>query len=45
METLLPVILNRLADKVVASTYASASNSVNFIFKASDAMPIIARKL
>jgi ribosomal protein L5 len=45
METLLPVILNRLADKVVAVTYASTSNSVNFAFKATDAMPFAARKL
>jgi ribosomal protein L5 len=45
MESLLPVILNRLADKVVAATYASISNSVNFTFKASDAMPFVARKL
>jgi hypothetical protein len=45
METVLPLILNRLADKVVASTYASVSNSVGFTFKSSDAMPILARKL
>jgi hypothetical protein len=45
MESLLPVILNRLADKVVAATYASTSNSINFTFKASDAMPFMTRKL
>ena len=45
LDTLLPTILNRMADKVVATTYASLSNSVNFTFKASDAMPLVARKL
>jgi hypothetical protein len=45
LETLLPVILIRMADKVVATTHSSLTNSVNFHFKASDAMPLLARKL
>lgn len=45
LEALLPVILNRMVDKIVATSYTSASNNVGFTFKASDAMPLIARKL
>jgi ribosomal protein L5 len=45
LEVVLPLILTRLADKVIATTYISASNSINFTFKISDAMPVIARKL
>ena len=45
LENLLPVILNRMADKIVATTHSSLTNSINFHFKASDAMPLLARKL
>jgi len=45
LDHLLPVILSRMADKIVATTYSSLTNSINFTFKASDAMPLLARKL
>jgi hypothetical protein len=45
LEILLPVILIRMADKVVATTHSSLTNSINFHFKASDAMPLLACKL
>jgi len=45
LDHLLPVILSRMADKIVETTYSSLTNSINFTFKASDAMPLLVRKL
>jgi len=44
-EKLMPVILDRLADKVVVTTYDAASNSLGVTLKATDAMPLAVRKL
>lgn len=44
-DKLMPVILDRLADKVVVTTYDSASNNLGVTLKATDAMPSVVRKL
>lgn len=44
-DKLMPSILDRLADKIVIITYNAASNNLSVTLKATDAMPLAARKL